>query len=64
MARPKTKTKAQSVGDYIRKTYKRIETQVPKAKAAIFIETCKANNTNPNRLINQWIDEYIKTPLE
>ena len=64
MARPKTKTKAQSVSEYIKKTYKCIQTKVPKTKAAIFIETCKTNNTNPNRLINQWIDEYIKAPSE
>jgi len=59
MARPKTKTAAQSVSEYIKKTYKRIEVKVPKEMAETFRETCVANDTNPNRIINEWIKAYI-----
>ena len=60
MAKPKTKTAAESVAEYIRKTYHRFEVKVPKATAQEFRETCAAKGTNPNRIINEWIAEYLK----
>ena len=59
MARPKTKTAAESTAEYIKKTYARIETLVPKDVAALFKAKCKAEGTNPNRIINGWIRAYI-----
>ena len=59
MARPKTKTASESVAAYVKKTYNRIETKVPKEVAAEFREKCKAEGTNPNRIINEWIRGYI-----
>ena len=59
MARPKTKTAAQSVSEYIKKTYHRFDVKVPKEQAAQFRAACEKNGTNPNRIINEWIVEYI-----
>ena len=59
MARPKTKTTSESVSAYIKKTYHRIEVKVPKAKSEAFRKKCESDGTNPNRLINKWIAEYL-----
>jgi len=59
MAREKTKTAAQSVSDYIKKTYDRIEVKVDKETSAKFKELCGKHETNPNRLINEWIRQYL-----
>ena len=59
MARPKTKTTAQSVSDYIKKTYDRIEVKVDKDTSSKFKELCGKRETNPNRIINEWIKQYI-----
>ena len=59
MARPKTKTTSQIVADYAKKTYDRFDIKVKKDKAAVFKAKCAADGTNPNRLINEWIQNYI-----
>ena len=59
MPRQKTKTASQSVTDYIKKTYARVEVKVPKDIAADFKTACAGNGTNPNRLINEWIVAYL-----
>ena len=59
MARPKTKTVSESVTAYIKKTYDRVEAKVPKDIAAEFKAKCEAEGTNPNRIINEWIRDYI-----
>ena len=65
MARPKTKTSAQSVTAYIKKTYDRIEAKVDKETSAKFKALCDKRGTNPNRLINEWIRQFIeKSPVE
>lgn len=64
MARPKTKTASESVAAYIKKAYDRIEVKVPKPYGESFKERCKANGTNPNKLLNEWITEYLREPPE
>ena len=59
MPRPKTKTTAQSVNDYMNKTYDRIQARIPKKLAAEFREACVAAGTNPNRLINEWVADFV-----
>ena len=63
MAKPKTKTTADSVTAYIKKTYDRIETKVPKDTSAAFKDKCRNEGTNPNRIINEWILQYIGTNM-
>jgi hypothetical protein len=59
MARPKTKTATQSKNEYARRVYHRPTIQVPKEVFAQFKERCDQSGTNPNRLINEWIQRYI-----
>ena len=59
MARPKTKTTAESINTYIRNTYARISLNVPKDIATKFREKCETEGTNPNRIINEWIAAYV-----
>lgn len=60
MSRPKTKTASESVTAYIKKAYDRIEVKVPKPNGERFKELCAKNGTNPNKLLNKWIAEYLK----
>ena len=60
MPKPKTKTNAEIVSSHIKKTYKRIEILVRKETAETFKVKCKANGTNANKLINEWIKNYIE----
>jgi hypothetical protein len=48
----------------VKKTYDRIEVKVPKKTAALFRDACSAAGTNPNRIINQWIQEYTAPRAE
>lgn len=64
MARPKTKTAAESVTAYIKKAYDRIEVKVPKPYGEMFKRCCKENDTNPNKLLNEFILQYVKTPRD
>lgn len=64
MSRPKSKTTSESVTAYIKKAYDRIEVKVPKPNGEKFKELCKTNGTNPNKLLNEWIDNYLKTAGE
>lgn len=59
MARPKTKTTSEVVSAYIKRAYDRIEVKVPKPDGTRFKELCAKNGTNPNRLINEWIAQYL-----
>lgn len=59
MARPKTKTTSESVTTYIKKAYDRIEVKVPKPHGEEFKTLCSRNGTNPNKLLNEWIAEYL-----
>ncbi|GHV07165.1 hypothetical protein FACS1894217_07390 [Clostridia bacterium] len=61
MARPKTKTTSQSVTEYIKRAYDRVEVKVPKGISADFKKMCAEHGTNPNRLINEWIKKYLET---
>lgn len=60
MAKPKTKTAAESVTTYIKKAYDRIEVKVPKPNGETFKALCAEKGTNPNRLLNEWISEFLK----
>ena len=62
MARPKTKTKSESVAAYIKKTYHRYEIKVLKDTAYDFRKKCVSEGTNPNRIVNEWIKSYISEP--
>lgn len=64
MARPKIKSHAESVATYIKKTYDRIEVKVPKPYGEMFKQRCKENDTNPNKLLNEFIMQYLKTPQD
>ena len=64
MPKKKTKTAAESVTAYIKKAYDRIEVKVPKPDGERFKELCRKNGTNPNRLLNEWIREYLKEAEE
>ena len=61
MARQKTKTTAEVVSAYIKRAYDRIEVKVTKDRAAEFKAKCQAEGTNPNKIINAWIADYIST---
>ena len=59
MARPKKKTAAESVTAYIKKAYDRIEVKVPKPYGEQFKQRGAEHDTNPNRLLNEWILDYL-----
>ena len=61
MPKPKTKTHSESVTAYIKKTYHTFTPRVPKQIAADFKAKCEANGTKPNRIINEWIKNYVKS---
>ena len=61
MARPKKKTASESVTAYIKKAYDRIEVKVPKPYGEQFKQICADRGTNPNRLLNEWILDYLST---
>ena len=60
MSRPKSKTTSESVTAYIKKAYDRIEVKLPKPMGYEFKALCKKNGTNPNRLLREWIESYMK----
>lgn len=59
MPRPKKKTASESVAAYIKKAYDRIEVKVPKPNGEKFKALCAKQGTNPNRLLNEWIESYL-----
>jgi len=59
MPRPKTKTASESVTAYIKKAYDRIEVKVPKPNGERFKKLCADRGTNPNKLLNEWIQAYL-----
>ena len=59
MPRPKTKTTSEIVSTYIKKTYHRFDIKVHKELAAEFREACVAAGTNPNRIINEWVADFV-----